>query len=114
MSVLALYRELEKRGVRMEASGGSLMVDAPAGELSAYDKVVLSEHKAALLLLLVRLRPEMPDQVESRRFDAAQSRYPGYTSLYDPVESEWHDFPTEDCHPSIVELANKKRRKGLT
>ena len=51
-------------------------------------------------------------QVELRRFDARPSRYPGYTSLYDPVEDEWHDFPTKDCYPSIVELANKKRRKG--
>src|SRR5215204_7303130 len=51
-------------------------------------------------------------QVDLRRFDARPSRYPGYTSLYDPVEDEWHDFPTKDCYPSIVELANKKRRKG--
>jgi len=45
------------------------------------------------------------------RFDARPSRHPGYTSLYDPVEERWHDFPTADCYPSVVSLAGK-RRKG--
>jgi hypothetical protein len=25
-----------------------------------------------------------------------------YICLYDRVGDEWHDFPTRDCHPSII------------
>jgi hypothetical protein len=48
---------------------------------------------------------------DGRRFDARPSRHPRYTSLYEPVEDRWHDFPTADCYPSIVEMANRDQRK---
>lgn len=111
MNVLALCHEMKERGVRLEAEGGRLVVDAPAGELTGHDRAALAEAKPVLLRMLAPKTGEEPED-DGRRFDARPSRYPGYTSLYDPVEGEWHDFPTEDCFGSVVELANKKRRRG--
>lgn len=109
MNALLLYHDLKARGVLLEADGDKLLVDAPTGELTDDDKATLVEFKPILLKFLSG-REEPRD--DGRRFDARPSRYPGYTSLYDPIAGEWHDFPTRDCYPSIVELANKKRRKG--
>ena len=111
MNVLTLYYDMKKRGVHFEADGGRLLVDAPAGALSGQDRQALVEAKPALLRMLTPGADEVPED-DGRRFDARPSRRPGYTSLYDPIEGEWHDFPTKDCYPSIVELANKKRSKG--
>ncbi len=52
MSVLALYRDMKKRGVRLQADGGRLMVDAPAGELSGDDHAALVQAKPQLLRML--------------------------------------------------------------
>ena len=52
MNVLTLYRDLKRRGVRLEADGGRLLVDAPAGELSGQDRAALAEVKPALLRML--------------------------------------------------------------
>jgi hypothetical protein len=103
---------MKERGVHLKADGGHLLVDAPAGALSGQDRLTLAEAKPALLRMLAPGVGEEPEGDDGRRFDARPSRHPGYTSLYDPIEGEWHDFPTKDCYPSIVELANKKRRKG--
>ncbi len=111
MNVLALYHAMKKRGVHLEADGESLMVDAPAGALSKEDRAALVEAKPMLLKMLTpRAAEELEDN--KRRFDAKPSRYPGYTALYDPIEGEWHDILTKDCYPSIVEVANAKRRNG--
>ena len=112
MNVLTLYHDLKRRGVRLEAAGEQLLVDAPAGELAEEDRAALAEFKPLLLRLLSKRGPTEEARDDGRRFDARPSRHPGYTSLYDPTEDEWHDFPTKDCYPSIVELANKKRRRG--
>ncbi len=113
MNALALYHDLKKRNVNLKADGERLLVDAPADELTAEDKSALADSKPLLLKLLSkRSAPAEEFRDGGRRFDARPSHYPGYTSLYDPVEREWHDFPTKDCHPSIVELANRKRKKG--
>jgi hypothetical protein len=111
LNILALYHDMKKRGVHLEADGKSLMVDAPAGALSEEDRAALAEAKPVLLKMLTPKATE-EHKGNGRRFDARLSRYPGYTSLYDPIEGKWHDFPTKDCYPSIVEVANAKRRKG--
>lgn len=114
MNILALYHDMKNRSVRLEIDGECLLVDAPAGELTENDKANLAEAKPRLLKLL-RQRSSVPLEklrADKRRFDARPSRYAGYTSLYDSVEGTWHDFPTKDCYPSIVGLANKKRSKG--
>lgn len=109
MNALLLYYDLKERDVILEVDGDRLRVDAPAGELTEKDKAALAKFKPVLLKFL-SCKEEPRDN--GRRFGARPSRYPGYTSLYDPIYDEWHDFPTRDCYPSIVELANKKRSKG--
>ncbi len=112
MSALSLYHDLKRRDVRLEADGDKLRVDAPAGVLTAEIKAALSGAKPALLRLLSCEEAKEQPQYDGRRFDARPSRHPGYTSLYDPLHDEWHDFPTRDCYPSIVELANRRRKGG--
>jgi hypothetical protein len=111
VNVLALYHDMKRRGVRLEAKGESMVVDAPAGALTGKDRASLAEAKPVLLrMLATRTREESAD--DGRQFDARLSRYQGFISLHDPLEGEWHDFPAKDCYPSIVDLANRKRRKA--
>ena len=110
MNALRLYHDLKKRGILLEADGEDLKVDAPADALGEEDRAALVEFKPALLRFLAGGRQEPED--DGRRFDARPSRHPGFTSLYDSAEDRWHDFPTADCYPSIVEMANRGRRKG--
>jgi hypothetical protein len=109
VNVLLLCHDFKERGVLLQAVGEKLLVDTPVGELTYDDKAALARSKPALLKVLSSgeaLRDDRP------RFDAKPSCYLGYTRLYDPVGGEWHDFPTRDCYPSIVELASKNRGEG--
>ena len=54
MNVVSLYHGMKKRGVRLEADGARLVVDAPAGELSERDRSALAEAKPALLSMLAQ------------------------------------------------------------
>lgn len=110
MNALKLYHDLKTQGVKLEADGENLKIDAPVGTLTKADRSALLECKPVLLRFLSGAR-RIPED-DGRRFDARPSRHPGYTSLYDPVEGRWHDFPTEDCYPSVVALAGKRRSKG--
>jgi hypothetical protein len=114
VNALPLFHGLKNRGVNLEADGDNLKVDAPTGALTEEDRAALVEFKPILLRILTRHQAARePEELgDGRRFDARPSRHPGYTSLYDPVEGEWHDFPTRDCYPSVVDLANRKRKKG--
>lgn len=110
MNALKLYHDLKKRDVCLEADSEILKVDAPAGALTAEDRSELMEFKPILLRFLSRTQREPED--EGRRFGARPSSHRGYTSLYDPLEGRWHDFPTRDCYPSIVTLASRHRKGG--
>lgn len=111
MNALSLHHDLKKRGVILTADGDKLKVSAPAGVLTEEDRDSISESKPTLLKLLSRQASQEPED-DGRRFKSRRSKYPGYTSLYDPIQDEWHDFPTQDCLPSIVAEANLK--KGAT
>ena len=110
MNALKLHHDLKNRGVCLEVVGDGLRVDAPAGVLTNEDRAALLECKPVLLEFLSRTQRESED--DGRRFDARPSRHPGYTSLYDPIEGRWHDFPTKDCYPSVVALAGGQREGG--
>lgn len=112
MNVLSMYHDLKKRDVRLEADGDNLKVDAPAGTLTDEDRSALVELKPVLLKFLTGARTHQEPEDDGKRFDARPSRHPGYTSLYDPVEGRWHDFPTRDCYPSIVALAGRRKKGG--
>jgi hypothetical protein len=110
VNALSLYHNLKERGVILEAQGERLKVDAPVGVVTEEDRAALVEFKPTLLKVLSRVGAREHDY-KGRRFEARRSRHPGYTSLYDPVHGEWHDFPTEDCLPSIV-ADTDSRKKG--
>jgi len=110
VNTLALYHDLKKRGVLIEADGDALRIDAPVGALTDEDKAALREAKPALLRFLSGARRE--PEGDDRMFGARPSRHPGYTSLFDPIEGAWHDFPTASCPPSVVALARGKRSRG--
>ena len=112
MNALKLYHDLKARGVNLEATGDGLRVDAPAGVLTEEDRAALLEAKPVLLRFLTRAQRRQQHADDGRRFRVRPSRHPGYTSLYDPIEGRWHDFPTRDCYPSIVALASRRRKGG--
>ncbi len=112
MNALKLYHDLKKRDVYLEAAGEDLKVDAPTGALTEEDRVALKQAKPALLRFLSGAQGRQEPEDDGRRFDAGPSRHLGYTSLYDPVEGRWHDFPTRDCYPSIVALASRRGKEG--
>ncbi len=112
MNALRLYHDLKKRDIRIEVTDENLKVDAPVGALTEEDRVALKQAKPALLKFLSGVQGRQEPEDDGRRFDARPSRHPGYTSLYDPTERRWHDFPTRDCYPSIVALASRRRKGG--
>jgi hypothetical protein len=112
VNALRLYHDLKKRDIRLEAAGENLKVDAPAGVLTDEHQAALLECKPDLLRFLARQKDPQEPEDANRRFDARPSRHPGYTSLYDPLEDRWHDFPTKDCYPSVVALAGGQSKGG--
>jgi TubC N-terminal docking domain len=112
VNALSLYHDLKQRGVVLKADGERLLVDAPVGVVTEDDKNALLEVKHVLLKLLSQIALREQEGDDRRCFDARRSRHLGYTSLYDPIEGKWHDFPTKDCYPSIVALADRRSKKG--
>jgi hypothetical protein len=39
------------------------------------------------------------------------SEYPDWIALHDPFSGEWFEVRAEDCFPSLVEEANRRRKK---
>jgi hypothetical protein len=71
------------------------------------DELVLGpEEQAERMVILVA------GQLQVYEVSLGSGREPSWISLHDPTTGEWHDFPTRDCLPSIVEEANGKRRTG--
>jgi hypothetical protein len=128
MNAHELLKDLQGQDVRLEADGERLLINAPPGGVTREVRDALCRHKAQLLALL--RADSVPDEVgergercdttegtraeltDGRRFDARLSRHSGYTSLYDPVRGEWHDFPTRDCYPSVIELAHRRKKRS--
>ncbi len=80
MNVRTLHHDMERRGVRLEADGGRLVVDAPAGELSEQDRSALAEAKPVLLRMLTPKTHEEPAD-DGRRCDTAVTGVPNPLKL---------------------------------
>ena len=39
------------------------------------------------------------------------SEYPDWIALHDPLSGEWVEIRAEDCFPSLVDEANRRRKK---
>jgi hypothetical protein len=106
-----LLEDLRRRDVFLEADGGRLIVDAPTGAVTDELRASLARHKQALIKLLEWERRKLED-ADRLGFVVKRSRKPGWISVHDPTTGRWHDFPTHDCFPSIVEEAKGNRMKG--
>lgn len=40
------------------------------------------------------------------------SEDPRWIKLHDPTTGDWHEVRAEECLPSVIESANKYRKKG--
>ena len=40
------------------------------------------------------------------------SEYPDCIKLHDPTTGEWHEVRADECLPSVVETANRYRKRG--
>ena len=39
------------------------------------------------------------------------SEYPNWIALHDPLSGQWVEIRAEDCFPSLVDEANRRRKK---
>ena len=107
MNALSLYHDLKERGVNLEAQGGYLKVDAPAGVVTEEVKTALVEFKPILLELLSRTPEEQPLRESKSRWSG-----PGFIRILDPFTNEWHEWPAVKCLPGVVAEADRRRKGG--
>ena len=107
MNARSLYHDLKARGVKLEAQGEYLKVDAPAGVVTEEDKSALVEFKPKLLRFLSR-SPEEQLLRESK----ARWTGPGLVGIRDPFTGEWHEWPAAKCLPGVVAEADRRRKGG--
>ena len=108
MNAKALLEDLRSQDIRLQANGLALRVDAPAGVNTDELRLVLREHKRALIRHLERERRRL-EEASRRGLVIKWSREPGYISLHDPTTGEWHELKQSACLPSIVESAKAQR-----
>ncbi len=109
MKALVLYHDLKARGVVLEAYGGYLKFDAPAGVVTEADRAALLEFKPILLRFLSRLPQE---EEPGRRRSEAHWSGPGLIRMLDPFTNEWHEWPTAKCLPGVVAEADRRSKGG--
>jgi hypothetical protein len=107
----ALLEDLKSQDVRLEVDGERLVVDAPAGAITDEIRITLAEHKPKLLKLLKWERRKL-EEADRRGLVIRWSEEPGWIKLHDPTDGSWHEVRTEECLPSVVESANKHRKRG--
>ena len=110
MNSLSFYHGLKARGVILEAQGGLLKVDAPAGVLTQEDKAALVEFKPKLLKFLTHPREEPQEAPE--RESVARWAGPRFIRIRDPFTGEWHKWPAAKCLPGVVAEADRRRKGG--
>lgn len=111
MNAKALLEELRERDVRLEADGLTLLVDAPVETDTEELRVVLREHKRALIHHLERERKRL-EEADRRGLVIKWSREPGYVSLHDPTTGDWHELAASACPSWILEDARAHRRRS--
>jgi hypothetical protein len=111
MNASALLEDLRRRDVTLEADGGHLHVDAPAGTLTDELRAALAENKGRLLELLSWERRKL-EKASMRRLLMCWSEYSTWIKLHNPTTGEWHEVRASECLPGVVETANRYRKKG--
>jgi hypothetical protein len=111
MTTSELLEALRNHGVAVEANGGYLDLDAPAGALTNDLLEAVTKHKPRLLKLLEWERRKLK-KADRRGLIIERAKDPGWILLHDPTTGEWHEVRAEECLPGVVETAGKYRRKG--
>jgi|SRR3712207_5764771 len=111
MSTRALLKDLRRRDVFLEAHGGRLIVDAPAGAITDELQASLAKHKQALIDLLEWERREL-EEGHGLGCVARWARYPTWIVLHDSITGEWHEVRASECLPGVVAEADKRREQG--
>ncbi|PLS83443.1 MAG: hypothetical protein CYG60_21980 [Actinobacteria bacterium] len=110
MSARDLLEDLRGLGVTVEVKDGFLDLDAPAGVITQDLIESLTEHKPHLLKLLTWEHRKL-EEADRRGLIIRWSEHPMWIKLHDPTTGEWHEVKASECLPSVVETANKYRRK---
>ena len=113
MSTAALLEDMHQRGVRLEADGLTLRVDAPEEAVTDELRRTLREHKRALIRHLERERKRL-EEADRRGLVIKWAKEPGYIALHDPTTGEWHEVLSSECPPWVLEDAKAHRRRGRT
>jgi hypothetical protein len=112
MSARTLLAHLRGRGVRLEARGDLLGVDAPTGVITEGVRTALAENKRDLIRLLSRERCRL-EEADRRGLLVRWSEHPTWVRLHDPTTGEWHEVKADQCLPGVVETANNNHEKGV-
>jgi len=57
------------------------------------------------------LRRRKLEEAGRRGLVVRWSEYPDWIALHDPLSGEWVEVRAEDCFPSLVDEANRRRKK---
>ena len=60
---------------------------------------------------LATKRERKLEEASRRGLVVRWSEYPDWIALHDPLSGEWVEVRAEDCFPSLVEEANRRRKK---
>ena len=60
---------------------------------------------------LAERRRRKLEEAGRRGFVVRWGEYPDWIALHDPLSGEWVEVRAEDCFPSLVEEANRTRKK---
>jgi hypothetical protein len=111
MSARGLLEELRAGGVRLQAEGLMLHIDAPAGVVTDELRATLRQNKRNLIRLLERERLRL-EAADRRGLLIRWAREPGYVSIHDPTTGEWHELDASECPPWVLEAVRARRRFG--
>lgn len=105
-----LLEDLRRQGVRLEADGLNLRVDAPASAITAEDREALAGSKPQLLKLLHRERKKL-EEADRRGLIIKWAKEPGYITLHDPTTGDWHEVLASECPPWVLDAAKAHSRR---
>ena len=60
---------------------------------------------------LASRRKRKLEEAGSRGLVVRWSEYPDWIALHDPLSGQWVEIRAEDCYPSLVDEANRRRKK---
>ena len=82
-----------------------------SGYLDLAKRVVEKAPPKATREELAERRRRKLEEAGRRGLAVRWSQYPDWITLHDPLSGEWAEVRAGDCFPSLVEEANRRRKK---